>query len=101
MDAQAHLRRTRRMPSTSRQTIMERAARARAAVDHRRVSDGFLHAGLALSLNGDEDHLLGYEAKAFWEELDIPALREDLWNEIRHAVQAGRLVSMRQYHEVL
>eukprot|EP00969_Alexandrium_andersonii_P266863 11793723-Alexandrium_andersonii.AAC.1 len=70
-DARAHLRRSRRLPPTSRQTILERTARAWDAVDHGRICDGFLHAGLAWALDGSEDHLFGFEVKPFWEQLDM------------------------------
>eukprot|EP00969_Alexandrium_andersonii_P208758 9220147-Alexandrium_andersonii.AAC.1 len=61
VDAQAHLRRSRRILPASRQAILDRTVRAWEAVDHESVSQGFKHAGLSLALDGSEDHLLGHE----------------------------------------
>eukprot|EP00969_Alexandrium_andersonii_P046189 2026589-Alexandrium_andersonii.AAC.1 len=60
-DAHEQLRRGARVPSTSRQTVLSRAAEAWQRMEHDAVSRGFVHAGLANKLDGSEDHLLGFE----------------------------------------
>eukprot|EP00969_Alexandrium_andersonii_P256346 11332839-Alexandrium_andersonii.AAC.1 len=65
------MRRSARLPPTSRQTVLDRTARAWAAVDHSAVAQGFLRAGLSLALDGSEDHLLGREVRDIWRELGM------------------------------
>eukprot|EP00969_Alexandrium_andersonii_P111969 4945582-Alexandrium_andersonii.AAC.1 len=64
------------MPSANRQTVLGGAAQAWQCMNHDSISKGFVHAGLANNLDGSEDHLLGFEAREQWAELDMPRERE-------------------------
>eukprot|EP00969_Alexandrium_andersonii_P319630 14120351-Alexandrium_andersonii.AAC.1 len=60
-DAAAQLRWEGKMPSTSRQTVLGRAALAWHSVNHASVSRGFVAAGIANALDGTEDDQLSAE----------------------------------------
>eukprot|EP00969_Alexandrium_andersonii_P085491 3769133-Alexandrium_andersonii.AAC.1 len=71
------------MPSTSRQTVLGRAALAWHSVNHTSVSHGFVAAGIANALDGTEDDQLSAEVRDFWTELEMPRRREELRAQIQ------------------
>ena len=95
------LRFSKALLSTTHQTVLNRAAAVWHQVDHGRVSQGFIAAGIVGALDGTEDHLLGSEVHEAWTTLNMAAVRARLGVEIAGEVRAGRLRSMRQYKEVL
>ena len=60
---------------------------------HVRAVKGFKYTGAANSLNGAEDHLICREAKVFWDELDMGAVRQELLHDVTLEYRAGRLRS--------
>ena len=66
-DADQQLRiRPDKLPSASRQTVMERAYDSFMDVNHTRCSQGFVRSGIANVLDGTEDGWLTPEAMPFW-----------------------------------
>jgi hypothetical protein len=59
---------------------------------HAAVSDGFWKTGLACSLDDTaDDHRVVKEAKAFWNEIGIPAKRREAVDIVKAEYTAGRL----------
>lgn len=100
-EAMEQLRSSRALPSTTPQTVLNRAASTWHLVDHEKVSQGFVAAGIVGALDGSEDHLLGAEVAEAWQHFDMAAVRARLGVEIAGEVAAGRLTSLRQYKDVL
>ena len=76
--AQQQLRiRPDKLPSTSRQTVMERAYDSYMDVDHSRCSHGFVANGIANALDGSQDCELTPEVLPFWMELDMPMQKSE------------------------
>ena len=64
-----------RLPSTTRQTVLERALRSGHLVGHRSCSLGFVSNGIANKADGSEDAFLSLDVREYWEALDMPRLR--------------------------
>ena len=58
-----------RLPSTSRQTVMERALDAWRDVRHEAASQGFVANGIANALDGSQDGELTADVMDFWFEI--------------------------------
>ena len=101
LEAQEQLRASKRLPSVTRQTVLNRAAQCWSHVDHAKVSQGFLAAGISIALDGSEDHLLGQEVVELWNTLDMPSVRARIGVEVAGEVAAGRLRSLAQCKEVM
>ncbi|MCP4242166.1 MAG: hypothetical protein GY772_16545 [bacterium] len=80
-----------RLPSTSRQTVMDRALESWRNVDHKASSQGFVADGLCGALDGSEDHLLSADVAPFWHGLGMPARRDKIRAEIEAAVRERNL----------
>ena len=101
LDNTAQLRAGATMPSTSKQTVLNRTVKAWQKVDHARVSQHFVGVGFANNLDGSEDKALNSNVMQIWFDLEMPSWRERIRNQIQGEVQAKRLTSMRQYRDVL
>lgn len=102
LDAWEQLKvRPNKMPSTSRQTVMDRALDAWHHVDHLQVSKGFIEAGVCGNLDGSEDHKLCMEVATFWAELNMSEERKRIGAQVKAEVDAGRLKYFHQYKELL
>ena len=103
-EAQRQLRlRPGKMPSFSRQNVHDRSLEAwdesAVGVDGRKewIQNACLNA-----LDGSEDGLIGKDLLPLWLSLGMPALREQLREEIRSDVEAGRLTDfLKQYRDIL
>ena len=101
LDNTAQLRAGAKMPSVSKQTVLNRAAKAWQKVDHERVSKHFVGVGFANNLDGSEDKVLNSNVRQIWYDLEMPVWREQIRGQIHGEVQAKRLTSMLQYRDVL
>ena len=90
------------VPSFSRQDVFDRSmqtwAQTSTGVDGRKewVQNACLNA-----LNGSEDGLIARDLLPLWLSIDMPALRDQLRDEIQAEVQAGRLHSFMQLRDLL
>ena len=90
-----------KIPSTSRQTVMNRALDSWMDVNHEKCSAGFVANGIANALDGSDDHKLTPEVVPFWHELDMPGLRAKLREEVRVALDTGKVTCFEDYHKLL
>ena len=67
-------------------------ARSRRAL-HVQAWKGFKYTGATNALDGSEDHLIGREARLFWDKLESSAKRNAACHDVRVEVEAGRLRS--------
>ena len=102
-DAQTQMRmRPSKMPSFSRQHVWDRSLHAWAetstGVEGRLewIQNACLNA-----LDGTEDGKIGQDLLSIWTHLGMSAIRDQLREEIRDEVQAGRLHSFWQFHDIL
>jgi hypothetical protein len=89
-----------KLPSTSRQTVMDRALLAWSQVDHTSCSHGFVANGIANALDGSEDVELSEDIVGFWHELKMSEVREGVRAEVEKAVWGG-LSNFEDYHRIL
>ena len=89
------------LPCTSRQTVMDRAARAWHSLTVRDPLLEWKQDGCMNALDGSEDGLIGRDLAALWRELQMPTLRAQLVKEVQGEVKAGRLTDWWQYPELL
>ena len=68
-DSAAQLRRGSVLPCTSRQTVLSRAVDSWRQVQHDRVSEGWVAAGITNALDGSQDHQVSRVVLPFWAEL--------------------------------
>ena len=102
LDAYAQLEvRPDRLPSTSRQTVLDRALDSWRAVNHMSCSRGFVSNGIANKLDGSEDCLLSLDVMDFWRSLDMPRLRAKVRDEVAKAVGEGTVTSFGDYQTLL
>jgi hypothetical protein len=102
MDAHVQLRvRPDKLPSTSRQTVMERALLSWRDVNHMAASQGFISNGICNKLDGSEDDLLSLEVAEFWEELDMDAKRKAILEEVRNAIVSENVRRFEDYTVIL
>lgn len=90
-----------RLPSTSHQTVMDRALESWHTVNHESCTKGFVANGICGALDGSEDHLLTEEVRPFWTQLDMPARREKVLQEVRDKVREGELTRFEDYGKLL
>jgi len=91
-----------RLPGKSKNTVMNRSATAWSLVDHSKCAHGFKHNGVTNALDGSEDCDISSDNFAFWEELEMPKLREIAIAEVDEAVDRGELTDfMTDYRSVL
>ena len=102
-DSQKQLRvRPQAMPNFSRQHVFDRSLQAWAQtatpVDGRKewIQNACLNA-----LDGSEDGQIARDLMPIWMHIGMPAIREQLRDEIEAEVQAGRLHSFWQFRELL
>jgi len=89
-----------KLPSTSRQTVMNRALSAWSQVDHTSCSHGFVANGITNALDGSEDVELSEDVLSFWHELKMSEVREAMRAEVAEAVHGG-LSNFEDYHRIL
>ena len=90
-----------RLPSTSRQTVLDRAVQAWDNVNHESCSYGFVQNGIANALNGDEDGDLSPDVADFWAELQMSAKRTAIREEVRAALASGQVTQFEDYWKLL
>ena len=102
-DSRAQLRlRPSKLPSFSRQAVFNRSkqawAQTSAGADGRKewIQNACLNA-----LDGSEDGMIQRDLLGLWMHIGMPNIREQLREEIKSEVQAGRLHSFWQYTELL
>ena len=86
-----------RLPSTSRQTVMDRALLAWSHVDHESCSKGFVGNGIANALDGSEDGELTEDVTGFWQEMRMSEVREAVRVEVVEVVGHGRVSRFEDY----
>lgn len=91
----------RKMPSTSKQTVMDRAIDSWHEVDHTSCSAGFVSNGICNALDGSEDDLLSRHVAGFWAQLDMPTRRARILETIRGKVESGELTRFEDYTKLL
>ena len=89
-----------KLPSTSRQTVMDRALLAWSQVDHTSRSRRFVVNGIAYALDGSEDAELSEDVVGFWDELKMSEVREGVRVEVEEAVRDG-LLHFEDSHRIL
>ena len=94
-------RNPKKLPSTDRQTLVDRVEAAWQEVNHDRVSHGFVQVGIASDLFGAHDDDLTKDVLPFWKDLGMSEYRKAIGVEIQHEVQSGRLSSFSQYRDIL
>ena len=82
-----------KLPSTTRQTVLDRALGSWRAVDHSACSRGFVSNGIANKLDGSEDEILTLEVSEYWAELNMPRLRAKVMDEVAKVVDEGTVSS--------
>ena len=90
-----------RLPSTSRQTVLDRAQLAWSQVNHGSCTRGFVEDGITNALDGSEDGQLTADVIAFWTELDMPRERLRVHEEVREAVRSRRITRFEEYRQLL
>jgi len=101
-DAQRELSlRPSHLPSSSRQTVMERAFQAWTTVSHLESAREWRENAITQALGGSEDADIRSDLLPVWHQLDMPRLRTQIATEVAEEVQAGRLTSWDQYPELL
>ena len=101
-DGMQQLRRGAVLPETSRSTVMARAMASWQLVPHERNSVAqFVETGITTALDGTEDSRIRHLCRPFWDELDMPGVREQLRAEIKEEVEAKRLSGWDQWRQVV
>jgi hypothetical protein len=93
-----------KLPSTSRQTVLDRALCSWQAVDHAACSRGFVSNGIANKLDGSEDDTLTLEVAEYWAELKmggVHGLRAKVMAEVAKLVDEGIVSSFDDYKSIL
>ena len=90
-----------RLPSTSRQTVMERAFDSWMDVSHEKCSQGFVANGIANALDGSEDGHLSADVEGFWHEVGMPELRKRIEREMEDVVASRQVQVFAEYTKVL
>ena len=81
-----------KLPSTTRQTVLDRALGSWRAVNHAACSRGFVSNGIANKLDGTEDETLTLEVTEYWAELKMHRLRAKVMDEVAKLVAEGKRV---------
>jgi hypothetical protein len=82
-----------KLPSTTRQTVLDRALGSWRAVNHAACSRGFVSNGIANKLDGSEDETLTLEVTEYWAELKMHRLRAKVMDEVAKLVAEGTVSS--------
>ena len=90
-----------KLPSTSRQTVLNRALDSWRAVNHEACSRGFVSNGIANALDGTEDGTLTLDVQGYWAELQMPQLRTKVMAEVAKMVAEGEVRSFDDYPKIL
>ena len=90
-----------KLPSTSRQTVLNRALNSWRAVDHAACSRGFVSNGIANKLDGTDDDTLTLEVVEYWAELKMHGLRAKVMEEVAKLVDEGTVRSFDDYKSIL
>ena len=90
-----------RLPSTSRQTVMERALDAWQDTNHEAASQGFVGNGIANALDGSEDGKLTADVTDFWFEIGMPRIRSQIEAEVVEAIASGTVERFEDYYKLL
>ena len=90
-----------RLPSTSRQTVMERALDAWRDTNHEAASQGFVANGIANALDGSEDGKLSADVADFWLEIGMPRIRSQIEAEVVEAIASGKVERFEDYYKLL
>ena len=90
-----------RLPSTSRQVVMERALDSWRDTDHEAASQGFVANGIANALDGSEDDKLSADCIDFWFEIDMPQIRSKIEAEVAEAIASGTVQRFEDYYKLL
>ena len=70
-------------------------------MQHDRVSEGWVAAGITNALDGSEDHHLSRMVLPFWAELEMDTARKQLIAEIEDAYANGQISEWSEYENVL
>jgi len=89
------------LPSTSRQTVLERALVSWLAVDHVASSQGFVANGIANALGGSQDDILTLDVVDLWHEVGMPGRRTQIEKEVAEALSQGVVTSFAEYTKLL
>ena len=105
-DNEVQLRRGWMLPSTSKQTVIDRAVDSWKSLDHEKMTDeAWTHDGLNNDLNGDDDPHLSHMIRPFWAELQMDQVRSQLIEEVEDACRRppseGGLSKWCQYKALL
>ena len=90
-----------KLPSTSRQTVMERALDSWRDVNHEAASQGFVGNGIANALDGSEDSLLTADVIDFWYDIGMPRIRSEIEAEVVQAIESGLVTRFEDYPKLL
>ena len=90
-----------RLPSTSRQTVMERALDSWLDTNHEAASQGFVANGIANALDGSEDGKLSADVADFWSEIGMPRIRSQIEAEVVEAIASGKVERFEDYYKLL
>jgi len=77
------------IPCTSKNTVLHRATKSYDALDHDRISFGFVEAGIANDLHGNEDQHIDRDMLPFWEHNNMVSRREDIRKLIKAGIDKG------------
>ena len=89
------------LPSTSRQTVLDRALDAWLSVDHVASSQGFIANGIANALDGSQDDLLSLDVADLWVEIGMPRIRAQIEKEVAEALRQGVVTRFEDYPKLL
>ena len=89
------------LPSTSRQTVLDRALDAWNDVNHLASSQGFVGNGIANALDGSEDADLTADVVDLWHEIGMPAHRDEIRTEVTNAIAVGQVSTFEHYVRLL
>jgi hypothetical protein len=90
-----------KFPSTTRQTVLDRALGSWHGVDHSACSRGFVSNGIANKLDGTEDDTFTLEVSPYEEELGMHRLRAKVMGEVAKLVSDGTVTSFDDYKTIL
>ena len=86
-----------RLPSMSRQTVMQRALDSWNAIDHEMCAAGLVSNGIAKALDGTEDGRLSLDCQPFWEDLGMHQWRIKVMEDVRTALSQGVVTRFEDY----
>ena len=94
--------RPKKLPSATRQTVMNRSASSWSLVDHSKCVQGYLDNGITNALDGTQDGKMRKDIWELWQELEMTPLRKIAIAEVEAAVRSGQITDFhKQYREVL